>query len=232
MEQTALSPKARPGDGPGGDVPDPVPEQVPDHDQAPDEVRPSGPARRPHAAPRRARQRVVTLVFALVTCVVLVLSGVGLGALGLTTTGVGVLEAAGWAPAVFPRPDSDGVLPTAPVPALAAAPGPAPALGGSALGGSVLGGPAPVRATLGIEAVDATGGAGALVVGVHVPGPGYGAGLVRGDVVLAVGDTRTGSAADLARAIAAARPGTPAKLLVRHANGTRRYLMAVPGVAV
>ncbi|MFF7838105.1 PDZ domain-containing protein [Streptomyces ossamyceticus] len=228
MEQTALSPKARPGDRPGGDVPDPVPDQLPDHDQAPDEYRPSGPARRPHAAPRRARQRVVTLVFALVTCAVLVLSGVGLGALGLTTTGVGVLEAAGWAPAVFPRPDSGGVLPTAPVPALAAAPGPgpAPALGGSALGG------APARATLGIEAVDASGGTGAVVVGVHVPGPGYGAGLVRGDVVLAVGDTRTGSAADLARAIAAARPGTPAKLLVRHANGTRRYLVAVPGVAV
>jgi membrane-associated protease RseP (regulator of RpoE activity) len=229
MEQTALSPKARPGDGPGGDVPDPVPDQVPDHDQAPDEDRPSGPARRPHAAPRRARQRVVTLVFALVTCVVLVLSGLGLGALGLTTTGVGVLEAAGWAPAASSRPDSGGALPTAPVPALAAAPGPGPA---PALGGSALDGPAPVRATLGIEAVDATGGTGALVVGVHVPGPGYGAGLVRGDVLLAVGDTRTGSAADLARAIAAARPGTPAKLLVRHANGTRRYLMAVPGVAV
>jgi membrane-associated protease RseP (regulator of RpoE activity) len=223
MEQTALSPKARPGDGPGGDVPDPVPDQAPD--QVPDEDRPSGPARRPHAAPRRARQRVVTLVFALVTCVVLVLSGVGLGALGLTATGVGALAEVRRNPAASPRPVSGGVLPTTPVPALAAAPG--PALGGTAMGGS-----APARATLGIEAVDASGGTGALVVGVHVPGPGYGAGLVLGDVVLAVGDTRTGSAADLARAIAAARPGTPAKLLVRHANGTRRYLVAVPGVAI
>ncbi|MFF7261813.1 PDZ domain-containing protein [Streptomyces sp. NPDC008159] len=225
MEQTALSPKARPGDGPGGDVPDQVPDQAPD--QASDEDRPSGPARRPHAAPRRARQRVVTLVFALVTCVVLVLSGVGLGALGLTATDVGAFAEARRNPAASPRPVSGGVLPTTPVPALAAAPGPAPAIGGS-----VMGGPAPARATLGIEAVDATGGTGALVVGVHVPGPGYGAGLVRGDVVLAVGDTRTGSAADLARAIAAARPGTPAKLLVRHANGTRGHLVAVPGVAV
>ncbi|MFJ7046544.1 PDZ domain-containing protein [Streptomyces sp. NPDC101112] len=223
MEQTALSPKARPGDGPGGDVPDQVADQAPD--QAPDEDRPSGPPRRPHAAPRRARQRVVTLVFALVTCVVLVLSGVGLGALGLTTIGVGALAEVRRNTAASPRPVSGGVLPTTPVPALAAAPGPA-------LGGSAMGGPAPARATLGIEAVDASGGTGALVVGVHVPGPGYGAGLVLGDVVLAVGDTRTGSAADLARAIAAARPGTPAKLLVRHANGTRRYLVAVPGVAI
>ncbi|MDG5803861.1 PDZ domain-containing protein [Streptomyces ossamyceticus] len=221
MEQTALSPKARPGDGPGGEVPDQLP------DRAPDEDRPSGPARRPHAAPRRARQRAVTLVFALATCVVLVLSGVGLGALGLTKTGVGALAGAGWAPAASLRPDGGGVLPTTPVPASAAAPGPAPALGGSPLGG-----PAPARATLGIEAVDATGSGGALVVGVHVPGPGHGAGLVRGDVVLAVGDTRTGSAADLARVIAAARPGTPVKLLVRHANGTRRHLVAAPGVTI
>jgi S1-C subfamily serine protease len=73
-------------------------------------------------------------------------------------------------------------------------------------------------------------GRGALVVGVHVPGPGYTAGLVRGDVVLHLGGSRTGSAADLARVIAAARPGAAVRLVVRHANGTRQYLVAVPGV--
>ena len=108
---------------------------------------------------------------------------------------------------------------------------------------------APTRPTLGVEAVDApapapappsapstaptsagAAGRGALVVGVHVPGPGHTAGLVRGDTVLALGGTRTGSASDLARAVAAARPGVALKLLVRHANGTRQYLVAVPGV--
>uniref|UniRef100_UPI000D199D21 PDZ domain-containing protein n=1 Tax=Streptomyces caniscabiei TaxID=2746961 RepID=UPI000D199D21 len=73
-------------------------------------------------------------------------------------------------------------------------------------------------------------GGGALVVGIHVPGPGHAAGLVRGDTVLALGGTRTGSASDLARAVTAARPGVALKLLVRHANGARRHLVAVPGV--
>lgn len=62
------------------------------------------------------------------------------------------------------------------------------------------------------------------------PAASYTAGLVRGDVVLALGGTRTGTAADLARAIGAARPGTALRLVVRHANGTRQYLVAVPGV--
>lgn len=62
------------------------------------------------------------------------------------------------------------------------------------------------------------------------PAAGYTAGLVRGDVVLALGGRRTGTAADLARAIGAARPGTALRLVVRHANGTRQYLVAVPGV--
>ncbi|CAM5716551.1 hypothetical protein SALBM135S_08152 [Streptomyces alboniger] len=41
--------------------------------------------------------------------------------------------------------------------------------------------------------VDAPRGPGALVVGVHVPGPGHTAGLVRGDTLLAVGGTRVGA---------------------------------------
>ncbi|MDX3646006.1 hypothetical protein P1P70_42850, partial [Streptomyces sp. MB09-02B] len=68
MEQTALRPKPMPGGESAGD-------------------RPSGPVRRPHAAPRRARQRLVTLLLALVTCAALVLSGVGLGTMGATVIG-------------------------------------------------------------------------------------------------------------------------------------------------
>ncbi|MCC9705216.1 PDZ domain-containing protein [Streptomyces sp. MNU76] len=229
MEQTALRPKPMPGGEPCGD-------------------RPSGPTRRPHAAPRRARQRLVTLLLALAACVALVLSGVGLGTMGATVIGMSRLaelreRAAGERGAVG-RPDADaddrarGGLPKS-----------APGQGSSVSPG--IG--APTRPTLGVEAVDApapvpaaapstaatpstaptsagAAGRGALVVGVHIPGPGHAAGLVRGDTVLALGGTRTGSASDLARAVAAARPGVALKLLVRHANGTRQYLVAVPGV--
>ncbi|MER5379462.1 PDZ domain-containing protein, partial [Streptomyces sp. NPDC002688] len=86
------------------------------------------------------------------------------------------------------------------------------------------------RAALGIEAVDAPEGGGALVVGVHIPGPGSTAGLVRGDVLVAVGGTEVSSAADLARAVADAQPGKEVTLDVRHANGTRRQLSALPGI--
>lgn len=213
MEQTALRPKPMPGGEPGGD-------------------RPSGTARRPHAAPRRARQRLITLLLALVTCAALVLSGVGLGTMGATVIGMSRLAelrerapgepGAPGAPGASGRPDVDGRardgVPKSSVGEGSSVP---PAIG------------APARPMLGVEAVDAPAGAqggGALVVGVHVPGPGYAAGLVRGDTVLALGGTRTGSAADLARAVAAARPGVALKLLVRHANGTRRHLVAVPGV--
>lgn len=216
MEQTALRPKPMPGGQESGGG------------------RPSGPARRPHAAPRRARQRLITLLFALVTCVVLVLSGVGLGTLGATVIGMSrlaELRESARAPESAPGPARSSASPAPPR----------------------ASGPAPARPTLGVEVVDAPGntagstagstagntargttgdtaGGGALVVGVHVPGPGYHAGLVRGDVVLALGGTRTGSAAHLARAIAAARPGVALRLVVRHANGTRQYLVAVPGV--
>ncbi|MCZ0986245.1 PDZ domain-containing protein [Streptomyces diastatochromogenes] len=44
------------------------------------------------------------------------------------------------------------------------------------------------------------------MVGVHVPGPGYTAGLVRGDILLQFGSARVDTAADLARAVAHARP--------------------------
>lgn len=203
MEQTALRPKPMPGQKPGGG-------------------RPSGTGRRPHAAPRRARQRLITLLFTLITCTVLVLSGVGLGTMAATVIGMSRLAelregagvpqpSAGWGGSGRAQPGSSASPPETPD----------------------EGGPVPAHPTLGIEAVDAPGGAGAggaLLVGVHVPGPGYHAGLVRGDVVLALGGTRIGSAADLARAIAAARPGVGVKLVVRHANGNRQHLAAVPGV--
>ncbi|MFF5362641.1 PDZ domain-containing protein [Streptomyces scabiei] len=205
MEQTALRPKPMPGRESGDE-------------------RPSGTARRPHAAPRRARQRLITLLSALVTCVILVLSGVGLGTMGATVTGMSRLAPSREpAPRDAARPD-DG---------RSGAASPESVSGGQ--GSSLSTVPvAAVRPTLGVDVVDAPGdarGRGALVAGVHVPGAGYRAGLVRGDVVLSLGGTRTATAADLARAVAAARPGTALRLAVRHANGARQYLVAVPGVA-
>ncbi|WEH14652.1 PDZ domain-containing protein [Streptomyces sp. VNUA24] len=204
MEQTALRPKPMPGRESGDE-------------------RPSGIARRPHAAPRRARQRLITLLSALVTCVILVLSGVGLGTMGATVTGMSRLAPSREpAPADAARPD-DGRSRTTPLNSVSGRGSAPPAVPVAA-----------VRPTLGVDVVDAPGdaqGRGALVAGVHVPGAGYRAGLVRGDVVLSLGGTRTATAADLARAVAAARPGTALRLAVRHANGARQYLVAVPGVA-
>jgi S1-C subfamily serine protease len=79
-----------------------------------------------------------------------------------------------------------------------------------------------------VEAVDAQK-AGALIVAVHVPGPGYTAGLVRGDVLLAFGRVRVDTAADLARAVAHTRPGLGVTLTVRHSSGGYQQLTAVPG---
>jgi len=161
-----------------------------------------GAARRPHAAPRRRGRRLANLAVAVLAALVLVLAGVGLGTLGSTVIGMRELAAlqSRSAPAA-----------TAPAPATTS---PAPATTG---------------ATLGVEAVD-TRGPGALVVAVHVPGPGYTAGLVRGDVVLALGRTRVDDAASLARAVSRARPGRGITLTVRHSNGIRQRLTAVPGV--
>jgi S1-C subfamily serine protease len=80
-----------------------------------------------------------------------------------------------------------------------------------------------------VEVAD-TGRPGALVVGVHVPGPGYTAGLVRGDLLLAFGGTRIDRAADLAAAVARTRPGTRVTLTVRHATGGYQQLTAVASV--
>ncbi|GHE01385.1 PDZ domain-containing protein [Streptomyces alanosinicus] len=167
-----------------------------------------GPTRRPHAAPRRGR-RLWTALFGLITGTVLVLSGVGIGTVGATVIGMSRLaELQRRAPSAAP---SARATPTAP----AGTPGPAAA--------------ALPAATLGIEAVDARK-AGALVVGVHVPGPGYAAGLIRGDVLLQFGSARVDTAADLARAVARARLGKAVVLTVRHSSGGYQQLAVVPGV--
>ncbi|MFF7749642.1 PDZ domain-containing protein [Streptomyces sp. NPDC007971] len=163
----------------------------------------SGPARQPHA-PRRRGRRLRTLLLGVVIGTALVLCGVGIGTVGATVIGMSRLaELRHRIP-----PDSS------------ARPGP-----------SASPSPAEVRtgATLGVEAVDA-GKPGALVVGVHVPGPGYTAGLVRGDVLLQFGTLRVDTAADLVRAVAHARPGTAVTLTVRHAGGGYQQLTVVPGV--
>jgi membrane-associated protease RseP (regulator of RpoE activity) len=166
--------------------------------------RAGGPARRPHAARRRGR-RLTTLLFGLFVGTVLVLAGVGIGTVGATVIGMSRLaelqRQAGAAAAARPSPSA-----------------PAPPAARDSAG-----------ATLGVEAVDADK-AGAKIVAVHVPGPGYSAGLVRGDVLLMFGRTRVDSATDLARAVDRARPGREVVLTVRHRGGGYQQLVVVPGV--
>lgn len=169
-------------------------------------------ARHPHAAPRRGR-KLRTLLFALFVGTVLVLSGVGLGTMGATVIGMSRL-------AELQRGSQQ-----APPARVSPAPSPTPTPSSA----SPTPSPAPATATLGVEAVDAEK-SGALLVGVHLPGPGYAAGLVRGDVILQVGKTRVDSAADLARAVADARPGKEITLEVRHEGGGHQQLIAVPGI--
>ncbi|MDW4906313.1 PDZ domain-containing protein [Streptomyces sp. ADMS] len=219
MEQTALRPKPMPGQEPAGGTT-------------------SRPVRRPHAARRRGR-RLTTLLFGLFLGAVLILAGVGLGTLGATVIGMSKLadlqRQAGPGGQTARPGEGPGARGGAPAESGAgtesrsesgSGAGPARAPSGSA---SPASSPSVVTATLGVEAVDAEK-TGALVVGVHVPGPGYTAGLVRGDVLLTFGGTRVGSAADLARVIAGARPGAEITLTVRHRNGGHQQLMAIPGV--
>ncbi|MCD9873120.1 PDZ domain-containing protein [Streptomyces guryensis] len=167
-----------------------------------------GTARHPHAVRRRGR-RLRAALFGLLVGTVLVLSGVGLGTVGATVIGMSKLA------------DLRHQAQAPGGPSASAHPGPSSPTAPSS--------PPPAVATLGLEAVDAQK-AGALVVGVHVPGPGYAAGLVRGDVLLAFGRIRIDSAADLARAVAHARPGAAITLTVRHRSGAYQQLTALPGV--
>ncbi|MDT7845377.1 PDZ domain-containing protein [Streptomyces justiciae] len=183
--------------------PKPMPGQEPGGGTRP------GPARRPHAARRRGR-RLRTVLFALFVGTVLVLTGVGLGTVGATVIGMSKL-------AEMQRELGGSAAPSPAAPAPSPPPSPTPSPSTR------------IAATLGVEAVDAEK-AGALLVGVHVPGPGYAAGLVRGDVLLQIGKRRVDSAADLARAVAAARPGKEVTLTVRHQSGGYQQLTAIPGI--
>ncbi|WP_151481817.1 S1C family serine protease [Streptomyces albicerus] len=212
MEQTALRPKPMPGQERG-------------------DGRAPGTVRRPHAARRRGR-RLMTLLFSLFVGTVLVLSGVGLGTVGATVIGMSKLadlrkeaRAPGGVPGGAPAPSAgSSASPKAPPRDSPKDPPKHPRVPPIS--------PLKDRPTLGVEAVDAPNGPGALLVGVHVPGPGYTAGLVRGDVLLVFGRTRVDSAADLARAVAAARPGTAVRLTLRHASGGFQQLSVTPGVII
>ena len=170
-------------------------------------------ARRPHAARRRGR-RLITLLFSLFVGSVLVLTGIGLGTVGATVIGMSRLaemqRQAAHRPAPTAHPTGPSVSSAGPTPS---PPSAAPA------------------ATLGVEAVDADK-AGALIVGVHLPGPGYTAGLIRGDVLLTFDGTRVDSAADLARAVARAHPGDEVTITVRHHSGGFQQFTVVPGYVV
>jgi len=165
--------------------------------------------RRPHAARRRGR-RLMTLLSGLFVGTVLVLSGVGLGTVGATVIGMSRLaemqRQAAHQPARTAHPP--GPSSTSPTPS-----------------------PTSAAATLGVEAVDAEK-AGALIVGVHLPGPGHTAGLVRGDVLLTFGGARIDSAADLARAVARAHPGKEVTVTVRHHSGGFQQFTVIPGFVV
>lgn len=218
MEQTALRPKPMPGQEPAGGTT-------------------TRPARRPHAAPRRGR-RLTALLFGLFVGAVLVLAGVGLGTLGATVIGMSKLadlqrqagqDGQAGQQGQGQGPDSAGARSGAPAESRS---GPGSGSGHSRQpsdGASPASSASAVTATLGVEAVDAEK-VGALVVGVHIPGPGYTAGLVRGDVLLTFGGARVDSAADLARVVARARPGAEITLTVRHRSGGYQQLVAIPGV--
>ncbi|MER6693805.1 PDZ domain-containing protein [Streptomyces minutiscleroticus] len=206
MEPTALRPRPMPGR-----------ETVPGD--------PSRSARGPRPAPRRGRRLLIALLVP-VAAAVLVLAGVGLGTVGTAVLGAhGPADPRARAQAGGEREGAEGAR------AAAARAGGAPSPGASA-SASPKAGPAAreVRATLGVEAVDAAAGPGALLVGVHVPGPGHAAGLVRGDVLLTLGGTRVDSVADLVGAVAAAEPGTALVLTVRHASGVHQQLSVTPAV--
>ncbi|MEU5896898.1 PDZ domain-containing protein [Streptomyces venezuelae] len=165
------------------------------------------------------------MVFGVLCAAALVLSGIGIGTVGATVIGMSRLAGVREASAV---PTGAGSAPGADMPMSGSkhpAPGPRDPVPPPPR-------PRPPAAALGVEAVDAPrgAGAGALLVGVHVPGPGHAAGLVRGDTVVVFGGARVGSAAELALQVGRARPGRTVTLTVRHQSGARQVLAARPGV--
>ncbi|MFI5659073.1 PDZ domain-containing protein [Streptomyces sp. NPDC051684] len=215
MEQTALRPKSMPGSGGRASAATSGPEPPADPLTRP---APAPRPGRPHAVRRRGR-RLCSVLCGLLCAVVLVLAGIGLGTVGATVIGMGKL-------ADLKRQAPPAARPAAPPPSSAApTPGPTPA-------------PAPPASPLatgglGVEVVDAPRTSGALVVAVHIPGPGYTGGLVRGDVLVGLGARHVGSALDLAAHVADAadaRPGRQLVVTVRHANGELQKLAVTPGV--
>ncbi|MGH4032220.1 PDZ domain-containing protein [Actinomycetota bacterium Odt1-20B] len=234
MEQTALRPKPMPGREPRngkkfsrfGKA-----NSARTSGTSPTNTNPPPPSgRRPHAARRRGR-RLLTLGFGLLFATVLVLSGVGLGTVGATV--IGMSKLADMQKQQGAQPGGTGQPPGASQsPGSSKSPSEGAASGQAPPGGGAPEQPArkSARLTLGVEAVDAPTRAGALLVGVHDPGPGYTAGLVRGDVLVAFGKTPIRSAGDLAQAVAAARPGRDVTLTVRHKSGDHQALSVTPGV--
>ncbi|GEC03803.1 PDZ domain-containing protein [Streptomyces spinoverrucosus] len=125
MEQTALRPKPKPGQEPGGTG--------------------SKPVKRPHAARRRGR-RLTTLLLGLLVAVVLVLSGVGLGTVAATVIGMSKLAELQSQPG---RPGRPG--PSAPASPVHPSTSPGP----SASGPSAAASTPPADMVLGVEVVDA-----------------------------------------------------------------------------
>ncbi|MEV8017071.1 PDZ domain-containing protein [Streptomyces sp. NPDC086554] len=236
MEQTALRPKPMPGQesGSGRRFGIGIKRRLGSAGRKPG-AGGSGPGggRRPHAARRRGR-RLRTLLFGVFVSAVLVLSGVGLGTVSATLIGMSKLAemqksagAPGGGPGAPGGPAAPGASkPGAPAKPLEKEPEKEP---GEEAGKGEEPEQAVSRPAIGVEAVDAPGGPGALLVGVHSPGPGHTAGLVRGDVLLAFGKTRIGSAKGLAAAVAAADPGRTVTLTVRHESGDRQSLSVTPG---
>ncbi|MDQ0834111.1 hypothetical protein QF032_005955 [Streptomyces achromogenes] len=229
MEQTALRPKPLPGQDPAGAA-----------------LPSGGPGHRPSAARRRGR-RPTTLVAGLFAGTALVLSGVGLGTVGATVIGMSRLAELqrqaelggdagpeGWAGRAGPtdRPQASGGTREGRTAARSGPGGAASSAAAGAEAGASGGAGASSRAagaSLGLEAVDAAR-TGAEIVAVHVPGPGFTAGLVRGDVLLTFGGAGIDSATDLARAVDRARPGAEVEVTVRHRGGGYRKVTVVPGI--
>lgn len=205
MEQTALRPKPMPGRGAA-----------------------SGQGHRPHAVRRRGR-RLLTALFTVAVALMLLLAGVGLGTVGATVIGMSRLaDLKQQAGAQMPGQQSGAA--TSAGPHHAGQPSQQESQDAKEDGKGADRSGRAARSTLGVEVVDSPKRDGALLVGVHVPGPGYIAGLVRGDVLLAFGGARVKSATELATAVARARPGAAVTLVVRHTSGERQVLSVVPGV--
>ncbi|MFJ9175561.1 PDZ domain-containing protein [Streptomyces sp. NPDC102360] len=210
MEQTALRPKSMPGSGGRTSTSASTSASTP--------TSASASRLRPGAARRRGR-RLCSVLCGLLCAVVLVLAGIGLGTVGATVIGMSKL-------AELKRQAPPEARPAAPPPS-SPAPTPRPSTAPTPPASPLS------RGGLGVEVVDAPKTSGALVVAVHIPGPGYTGGLVRGDVLVGLGARRVGSALGLAAHVADvadARPGRPVVVMVRHANGELQKLVVTPGV--